>query len=147
MNKVQSRFWDKVKKSDGCWEWQGAVGSHGYGNFYDGTKYWTAHRYSHFMNKGDIGLFVLHSCDNKRCVNPAHLRSGTAKENTADMVKRGQITSGEKSYWSKLTENDVLNIRKLYRDGVGTQEEIGRKYGVGQAAIFKIIHKQRWKHI
>ena len=77
---------------DGCWEWNGYRSSDGYGQFTLFGKAWRAHRASHVLFTGEIpdGYFVLHSCDNPPCVNPAHLRAGTAKENAQDMVARGR---------------------------------------------------------
>lgn len=141
------RFWSKVNKTEDCWLWQGAVGSHGYGNYYDGSKYWTAHRYSFYLSGGDISKMVLHSCDVKACVNPNHLRSGTAHDNSQDTLLRGQATTGEKSYWAKFTERQVLKIRELYATGRYTQNELAKRYGVRQSTIFKLVHRQRWGHI
>jgi hypothetical protein len=88
------RFWSKVAVAgpDDCWEWQGAIGSTGYGNLdIDGSTV-KAHRVSHLLTHGPIppGLYVLHSCDNRRCVNPNHLRIGTAQDNADDRRIRGR---------------------------------------------------------
>ena len=83
----------------GCWLWLGGLRKNSsptgidYGAFHLGqNKYVTAHRASFMAHFGEIpvGMHVLHSCDNPQCVNPDHLRVGTAKENKADAVKRGR---------------------------------------------------------
>jgi len=76
-----------------CWEWQGKLFVNGYGRFYLGDKELRAHRYSYERHVGPIpeGLMILHSCDNRKCVNPSHLRPGTAKENMADAISRGRV--------------------------------------------------------
>lgn len=73
-----------------CWPWPGALqAGHGYGIVGHGTY---AHRVSYVAHHGLIpdGLFVLHSCDNPPCVNPAHLRAGTNADNMRDAVERGR---------------------------------------------------------
>ena len=107
--KVKDRptyFWSKVSRgtSDECWPWKGGAYKNGYGQLqFDGQKL-KAHRYAAFLS----GLvtdpvaprflrgsgFVLHTCDNKLCCNPAHLEVGTFQKNTADAVARGRYVPG-----------------------------------------------------
>ena len=89
------KFWDKVVISgeDECWEWTGARDRGGYGSFTHKGVTLKAHRVSWVeFNKKEVpsGLYVCHSCDNRLCVNPAHLWIGTAKDNTQDMMKKGR---------------------------------------------------------
>lgn len=95
---LAERFWEKVAVGgpDDCWEWQAGINSQtGYGHCRVGegtTKEGAAHRVAYRLAKGKIpdGLWILHSCHNRRCVNPAHLRAGTPKENTQDMISSGR---------------------------------------------------------
>lgn len=87
---VADRFWSKVTKTDGCWVWAASRGRQGYGHFDLDGKIEKAHRVAYQLVLGPIpdGAFILHSCDNPPCVNPAHLRVGTHVDNMRDMVER-----------------------------------------------------------
>lgn len=88
-------FWALVDKSaaGGCWLWNGVLNNKGYGWFHWNGKPTYAHRLSYGWAYGDIpvGHGVLHRCDNPPCVNPAHLFTGTQKDNMADAEKKGRI--------------------------------------------------------
>lgn len=77
------RFWTKVAKTSGCWNWLGGLAGRGYGTFWDGARPVYAHRFSYEVHKGPIpeGLTVDHLCRNPRCVNPDHLEAVTLREN------------------------------------------------------------------
>lgn len=90
------RFWTKVKKRPGrgCWEWlAGLVQGSGYGKFRVGAGHELAHRFSYKLSGRRIPQhhFVLHHCDNKRCVRPDHLYAGTSVENIRDAFARGRL--------------------------------------------------------
>lgn len=77
----------------GCWNWLGSIQNRGdgYGTLQINGSSTKAHRISYTAWVGPIpdGLFVLHSCDNKRCINPDHLRVGTQADNMRDVSERG----------------------------------------------------------
>lgn len=143
------KFLSYVKKTNKCWEWQGSIGLNGYGSFSYQYKQYSAHRTAYKLYKGEIpkGLFVCHTCDNRRCVNPKHLFLGTIQENVADMVAKGRSAKGEKHSQSKLTEPDILKIREIKKEKSLSNSKIAELFNVHRTCIDKIIRKKHWVHI
>jgi hypothetical protein len=144
----------------GCWLWLGMIDKDGYGSFpitrkeaaakgHTGRQR-RAHRASYEMHVGPIpdGLCVLHRCDNRACVNPAHLYVGTDADNVADMHARGRArptgAPGPRHPKAKLTPDDVIAIRSIYRSNVVTQREIGIAFGIVQAYVSRILRGDHW---
>lgn len=88
---IADRFWAKVEKTEGCWEWTGSKSRKGYGQFNEGR----AHRVSWEMHNGPIpeGMFVCHHCDNPPCVRPDHLFIGDNAANMRDAFAKGRHTT------------------------------------------------------
>lgn len=142
------RFWAKVRKSDGCWEWTAAIfQTRGYGQFQLDGKPHRAHRVSFAWANGPIpdGQQVLHRCDNRRCVRPDHLFLGTQMDNITDMFtkRRENKAHGEGHYRARLTDEDVRDIRASRRS---SQEE-GLARGMNASAIRAIRRRVRWAHV
>ena len=89
---VESRFWQYVHKSNGCWTWIGWKQQQGYGLIASGRNALLAHRASWMIHFGTIphGLLVCHRCDNPPCVRPDHLFLGTYKDNSMDSQRKGR---------------------------------------------------------
>lgn len=143
------RFIEKIKQGPDCWIWTGAVHTTGYGRF--GVKYKTvqAHRYSYELFYHKIyfkDLDVCHKCDNRLCVRPDHLFLGTRTENMQDCKAKGRNTIGEKHPHSKLTNNDVLEIRKMKASGKN-YKYIAHKFKITENNVYYITTRRTWNHI
>lgn len=173
---LEGRFWSFVDKSagpDACWPWMGQK-IHGYGYFWMRGASHRAHRVSYELASGvrPGGLLVCHRCDNRACVNPAHLFAGTHKENMADMKAKGRASSGAAHSaivlasrprgdlhhsrvkpWvmargsshgmARLTEPEVIEIRRSNEDRVS----LAAKYGISASMVWRIRRRLSWKHI
>lgn len=136
-------FIAKLIPNGDCLEWPLAKNSQGYGiTRINSKEKMYAHRLALQLEGVDIkDLMVLHSCDNPSCCNSAHLRTGTAVENTADMIARKRLGD-----IAKITEEQVLEIRSLRQTGLA-QWRIAEEYGISQAQVCRIIQKAHWKHL
>lgn len=107
------RFEAKINKSGDCWEWTGSRGSHGYGQISIEGNVKTAHRLSYEMSYGPIGkgLCVCHHCDNRGCVNPAHLFLGSHSENLRDAAKKNRTTR-------KFSKKMIRRVKEKIKKGV-----------------------------
>lgn len=152
---TRRRFSERLprKPAAGCWEWGGARQGTGYGVLWirldDGTEtHRLAHRLSYAIHKEAIpqGVNVLHSCDNPPCCNPAHLRLGTQRENSADMSLRDRH-SGRNHVRNKLTKNDVRKARELYVAGEIGMGRLAKQFGVVRSTMRSIVLRETWKDV
>lgn len=127
--KTLERLLAKTVRSGDCLLFTGCINKNGYGSFRFNGKTANVHKVSYILHHGDIpdGLVVMHSCDNRNCVEPTHLTLGTQSDNLRDMARKGR--SG-----SKLSNEDVAAIRQDDRDSF----TIGRAYDVHPTTIQKI---------
>jgi hypothetical protein len=147
-------FWSQVQKGDGCWEWHGSVSSYGYGIYSTRGRRYRAHRWALEESIGrplSDGAVVMHLCDNKRCVRPAHLQLGTHADNQQDKTVKGRQAKGSAVGTAKLTEADVALIRQKYRRGAKSGEWSSRwiadRYGIDQSNVRIIASGKHWRHV
>jgi hypothetical protein len=153
MTTVAERFEEKYipEALSGCFLWIGAQkNSRGYGNFNFNGKIISAHRVSWMIYKGGIpdAKHVLHKCDNPNCVNPEHLFLGTHSENMNDMKQKGRqrFFVGSSHGNSKLTENQIIEMRKLGDSGV-CRSDIAKMFGIGKSMANYICNREYWTHV
>lgn len=161
-------FWLKVDKMGPvtnptlghCWQWLGAPMTVGYGLITVGSgrlgtrKRALTHRLSWELHNGPIpagtghhGTVIMHKCDNRLCVNPAHLQAGTQRENLRDMADKGRCVTpglrGSRSPRSKLTPEQVRRVRFGNEPG----RALAREFGVSHTAIRLIRKGDNWRVI
>lgn len=141
----------RTDRSSGCWIWQGTISRTGYGQMRlrdEATL--LAHRLSYEFHVGPIpaGMCVLHRCDNRRCINPDHLFLGTKGDNNRDRSSKGRSyrQTGAAHYSSKLTDDDVLEMRELRRKGVSLSE-LSKRFGIVQSRVSTICNRKAWTHV
>lgn len=143
---TQQRFEEKyVVSPNSCWEWSASVNKRaGYGQFRLGSRMVYAHRVSWELHRGPVadGLYVLHRCDNRRCVNPGHLFLGTNDDNMADMVAKGRQARGQRHGSAKLTPDQVAEIRSLA--GTMLHREIAALFGISKQQVGHILRGEQW---
>jgi hypothetical protein len=151
----------RTKFQGDCCEWSGKKTKNGYGRLKINNIETYAHRAMIVAVTGKPipdGLCVLHSCDNKCCINPNHLRIGTHAENMRDAIERGRTVYPPKGSWtgtknpkSVLSETDRMEIVKLFQIGK-TATEISEIYPVTAVRCGQIrreegislVRKRRW---
>ena len=147
-SKRMKRFSERYQVSEsGCWEWTGRKDGKRYG-LIGWPPFRFAHRYAYATFVGEIpdDLCVLHRCDNPPCVNPDHLFLGTREDNIADMLAKGRSAKGEQIPNSKLTAEQVTDIRRMGQFGQ-TPLHLAETYGVTREAVYAILSRKTWKHL
>lgn len=126
--------------NSGCWLWEGAVSSQGYGRMTFNGKNRNAHRVLWIVTHGEPpdGQLVCHKCDVRVCVNPDHLFLGTNQDNMIDMVRKGRAPA---AYPVEV----VRSVRQLR--GTATHAEIGRRFGLTKTAVKSLLKGTSWRWV
>ena len=131
----EEKFWHCTDKQgdDQCWNWTKGTNA-GYGWIHVGKKQMMAHRFSYEMHIGPIpeGMLVLHSCFNRRCVNPAHLRIGTNKDNMNDYDR-----TGDRHAAARVPDCVQKDVIRRYKAGEASQKQLATEL----AEVGFSIHK------
>lgn len=163
-SRFHSRY--KINEDSGCHEWTAGLFERGYGAFRVSKQSLRAHRVAFLLSTGiqPLDLLVCHTCDNPKCVNPAHLFLGTSKNNSDDMFAKGRankstgdkhgtktkperISKGEDRPLSKLKQFQIPEIRALAKSKKISQQEIALIYGVSRRLIGMVLKNKIWKHV
>ena len=159
-----ARFWSHVdvRGPSDCWNWKHRVNRSGYGEIRfwgadDRGQYRSAHRFSYELVHGLLpktpyggyhGIVIAHRCDNRRCVNPAHLFATTQKGNLDDCLTkgRGNKAFGEDAGRARLSEQDVEQIRARAFNGE-ERGSIADDFGITKQSVVDICSGKTWRHL
>jgi hypothetical protein len=150
-----AHFWERVRIGgpDECWPWQAGKDARGYGAVRaNGVKKVATH-VAFLLTYGRWpapGLFLLHSCDNPPCVNPAHLREGDRAANIRDAIERGQMWwhRGSAHRRAVLTEELVMEMRRRFQSGEKPSAialTLGKKLGTVERICYQ--PERYWSHV
>jgi hypothetical protein len=153
---LRDRFESKFARGgdDDCWPWGATLNNKGYGMVWDferGRKV-LAHRASYELHVGPIpeGLTLMHTCDNPACVNPAHLRVGSHRENMHDKIAKGRARYGHMPGSANgnaiLTNEAVISLRRDYIAGMDLAG-LAKKYGVSRKSLTDYTSGKSWQHL
>jgi hypothetical protein len=144
------RFLAKIEEdpSTGCWNWTADKVPSGHGLFWHNGTMVRAHRFAlSLVQRVPDGDYVLHACvGNPSCCNPAHLYLGDQKQNMKDREDQGRTARGSQNGKSKLSEEDVQNIRRLRKSGL-KNKEIASLYGVCDMCVSNIRTGRTWSQV
>ncbi len=145
---LAQRFEKYVIKTETCWLWTGATNT-GYGRLRILGKDLWAHRVAWEQANATTvpdGMQVCHACDVRNCVRPDHLFVGTAADNKHDAMAKRRHVFGVRHHAAKLSEDDVVAVRRLRLDGVNWCA-LARRFGVTRMALKSAVARRSWKHV
>lgn len=153
--RIAGRFWSRVDKSGPvhpllktrCWEWTGSVTVWGYGQINIGKRQYRAPRLAWFLHHGSWpDEWVLHRCDNRRCVRIDHLFEGNRRDNDLDKIQKMRHSHGDAHPFAKLNSELVRELRLAHSSGKSCHA-MSRELGVSPTTVHKVITGKSWKHV
>lgn len=147
---LKQQIWSRIKigETEECWEWTGSKTEVGYGQKWFCGKPMYVHRLIYELEIGEIGnKHVLHRCDNRLCCNPEHLFLGTNAENMLDRNLKKRTAKGSGNSNSKITEEVVREMRRLYREESVPTVEIAKQFNVSRHTAIRVVKYQAWTHV
>ena len=138
----------KIDTKTKCIVWQLAKTPEGYGITYHWGRKTYVHRLIWYLTyKYWSDKLVLHSCNNVSCINVDHLFEGTYQDSMNEMKRKGRTTIGAKNGNAKLTEQEVIAIKNLYKTGKYSQTKLAELYAISKESIRNILRRKTWKHV
>src|SRR5262245_42786251 len=160
MDKLLSKLWSQtiIDETTGCWLWQGALDSDGYGMIRHEKKLYYIHKLAYELMKGPIPkgkqINYMLECPYRNCWFPDHLYDGTQAENMQDRSNLGNHPSqfgnsqhGINNSRAKFTIEEVREIRRLYKEKKFTQEELAYIYECGRMTISDAVNKRTYRDV
>lgn len=155
MKTKEDKFWSNInvdlEHPENCWEWKSKSGTNEYAGSRWNNKSIGCHRKAYelwFRTSIPSDMFACHSCDNPPCCNPYHIFIGTRQDNVDDRERKGRNkmphSKGEEHGQNKLTEQQVLDIVKLYKNSNHSYYTLAELFNVSFGNIRKIIKGQTW---
>lgn len=162
MSNYRERFVDRIMWTESCWIWTGTTLPAGYGVMWFEGRQLLSHRIAWTVYRGPIpqGMQVLHKCDNPCCVNPAHLFLGTQHDNMHDMIRKNRSKLGKSQHtqvkgvvtprhatsegrkYTKVSDEQVAEIRQKYFSGYGTQQALADEYGITRSRVGELVRNE-----
>ena len=138
--------------SEGCWICTShAKDKDGYPRICRNKKWTSVHRYVYelLVKKIEGSLSLLHSCDKRDCIKPICMFEGTQADNILDREskRRGYDTKGINNGCARLTEIQVLELRRLYSTGLFSQSSLARLFNLSITNTRRILIRELWRHI
>ena len=138
-----ARFWSHVEKGDSCWLWTASVRANGYGQVNIEGINRTAHRVAYELTHGAIsaGMLVDHMCRVRACVNPAHLREVTKKQNAENRAELTDSSSGVRNVtWDRQRRKWAVSITHFGKTiSFGRYDDLSEATSVARAARTSIF--------